>query len=214
MKKDWSSWLMLGLAILIILCGFITVFNPSKFWGIINILLWISLIFSWVSAIINAINNQKTQYISFLFIIWILVIILWILLIWAKEVNFVWKLMVWMFAIWAFMRWGMLIFFWIQNRENMPLWRWISLLWWILVLLAILTAISSASMANLVWICIWISIIFDGISLLFFFLKWGSIQTIQAQVISQANENEIAQWEVIISEPVSTNDNSNTDSQN
>ena len=204
---------MLGLAILLILCGFLTVFNPSKFWWIINILLWISLIFAGLSAIINAIKNQKAQYISFLFVVWILILMLWIILVCSSDANFVWKLMVWMFALWAFMRWGMLIFFWIQNKENLPL-RWgICILWWTLVLLAILTAISSAGMANLVWICIWISIIFDWLSLLFFSLRWGNTQVIQTQVITQADENEIAQWDVVITETVITND-PNTQPQN
>ena len=204
MKRDWSSWLILWLAILLILCGFLTVFNPSWFWNWINILLWIALIFSGISAIINAVKNSQTPYISFLFIIGILVIILWIVLIWWNEANFVGKLMVWMFALWAFMRWGMLIFFGIQNKETMPLWWWISTLGWILVFLAILTAISSASMANLVWICIGISIIFDWLSLLFFAVRWGN--SVQAQIITQASQNEIWQWEVVITETIITND--------
>ena len=209
MKKWWPLWVMLWLAILLILCGFLTVFNPWKFWWIINILLWISLLLSGIAAIANAIRNQKAQYISFLFVIGILAVMLWIILIWSREVNLVWKLMVWMFALWAFMRWGMLIFFWIQNKENLPLRRWICILWWVLILLAILTAISSAGMANLVWICIGISIIFDGLSLLFFALKWGNTQVIQAQIISQADENEIAQWDVVITETVITNNPDN-----
>lgn len=213
MKKWWPLRVMLWLAILLILCGFLTVFNPWKFWGIINILLWISLIFAGLSAIINAIKNQKAQYISFLFVVWILILMLWIVLICSREANFVWKLMVWMFALWAFMRGGMLMFFWIQNKDNLPLRWWICILWWTLVLLAILTAISSAGMANLVWICIGISIIFDWLSLLFFAIKWGNTQIMQAQIISQADENEIAQWDVVITETVITN-NPNNQPQN
>ena len=209
MKKWWPLWVMLWLAILLILCGFLTVFNPWKFWWIINILLWISLLLSGIAAIANAIRNQKAQYISFLFVIGILAVMLWIILIWSREVILLLKLMVLMFALWAFMRWGMLIFFWIQNKENLPLRRWICILWWVLILLAILTAISSAGMANLVWICIGISIIFDGLSLLFFALKWGNTQVIQAQIISQADENEIAQWDVVITETVITNNPDN-----
>jgi len=214
MNKDWSSWLIFWLAILLILLGILTILNPWGFWNWINILLWISLIFSWISSIANAIRNQKQQYISFLFIIWILAVILWILLIWAKEANFVWKFMVWMFALWAFMRWGMLIFFWFQNRDTMPLWWWISILWWVLVLLAILTAISSAGMANLVWICIGISIIFDGLSLLFFSLKWWKVETTQVQIITQAQQNEIAQWDVVVTETVVTTNDINNQPQN
>ena len=202
MKKDWPFWIMLWLAILLVLCGLLTVFNPWKFWGIINILLWTCLIFSGISAIINAIKNKNTPHISFLFIIGILVLILWFMLIWAKEVNFIWKLMIRMFALWAFIRWGTLIFFWIQNKEATPLWWWISILWWILVILSIITAISSSIMVNLVWICIWISIIFDWLSLLFFAIKWSGKQSTQVQIITQANQNEISQWEVVITEEI------------
>ena len=207
MKKWWPLWVMLWLAILLILCGLFTVFNPSKFWGIVNIMLWITLVFSGISAIINAIKNQKTQYISLLFAIWILILMLWITLICSNNANFVWKLMVWMFSLWAFMRWGMLIFFGIQNKETHPLRWWILLLGIILAILAITTLISSWATANLIGICIWISFIFDGISLLFFSLRWGNAQVVQAQIISQADENEIAQWDVVVSETVVISDN-------
>ena len=204
MKRDWSSWLILWLAILLILCGFLTVFNPSWFWEWINILLWIALIFSGISAIINAIKNSQTPYISFLFIIGILAIILGFVLIWWSEANFVGKLMVWMFALWALIRWGMLIFFGVQNKETMPLWWGIAALGVILVILAILTAVSSAKMAKLVWICIGISIIFDGVSLLFFAIRWWN--SLQTQIITQTSQHEIWQWDVIITETIITND--------
>ncbi len=205
--KGWPSWLLLWFAILLISFWFFTAFNPWKFWWIVNILLWISLIFSGISSIISAIKNKHTQYVSFLFAIGILVVILWFMLIWAKEANFVGKLMIWMFALWAFIRWGMLIFFWIQNKNTTSLWWWISALGCILVLLAILTAISSAAMANLVWIFIGISIIFDGLSLLFFAIKWdGSMQT---QIITQSTQNEIAQWDIIITKTVINDDSNN-----
>ena len=206
MKKWWPLLVMLWLAVLLIICGILTILHPSGFWKWINILLWISLIFSGLSAIINAISNQKAQYISFLFVIWILILMLWIMLVCARDVNLVGKLMVWMFALWALMRWGMLIFFWMQNRENMPLWWWICIIGIVLIVLSIVTFVSSAGMANLVWICIGISIIFDWLSLLFFSLKWGNVQVIQTQVISDANNNEIAQWDVVITETVITND--------
>jgi uncharacterized membrane protein HdeD (DUF308 family) len=211
MKKWWPLWVMLWLAVLLILCGILTILNPSWFWKWMNILLWISLVFSGLSAIINAISNQKAQYISFLFVIWILILMLWIMLVCARDVNLVGKLMVWMFALWALMRWGMLIFFWMQNRENMPLWWGICVIGIILIVLSIITFVSSAWMANLVWICIGISIIFDWLSLLFFSLKWGNTQVIQTQIISEADGNEIAQWDVVITETVITN---NPDSQN
>ncbi len=205
MKKWWPLWVMLWLAVLLILCGILTILNPSWFWKWMNILLWISLVFSGLSAIINAISNQKAQYISFLFVIWILILMLWIMLVCARDVNLVGKLMVWMFALWALMRWGMLIFFWMQNRENMPLWWGICVIGIILIVLSIITFVSSAWMANLVWICIGISIIFDWLSLLFFSLKWGNTQRVQAQIISEADGNEIAQWDVVITETVITN---------
>ncbi len=211
MKKWWPLWVMLWLAVLLILCGILTILNPSWFWKWMNILLWISLVFSGLSAIINAISNQKAQYISFLFVIWILILMLWIMLVCARDVNLVGKLMVWMFALWALMRWGMLIFFWMQNRENMPLWWGICVIGISLIVLSIITFVSSAWMANLVWICIGISIIFDWLSLLFFSLKWGNTQVIQTQIISEADGNEIAQWDVVITETVITN---NPDSQN
>lgn len=210
MKKWWPLWVMLWLAVLLILCGVLTILHPSGFWKWMNILLWISLLLSGISAIANAIKNQQTQYISILFVIGILGIILWILLICSQKndegtVNFVGQLMVWLFALWAFIRWWMLLFFWFQNKEKMPLWWWICTLWLILVLLAIMIAASSRTMAIFVWICIWISIIFDWISLLFFSLKWGNTQIVQAQIISQADSNEIAQWDVVITETVITN---------
>jgi hypothetical protein len=59
-------------------------------------------------------------------------------------------------------------------------------------------------MANLVWIFIGISILFDGFSLLFFALKWNN--SAQIQVITQSTQDEIAQWDVIITETVITND--------
>lgn len=134
---------------------------------------------------------------------------LWIMLVCARDVNLVGKLMVWMFALWALMRWGMLIFFWMQNRENMPLWWWICIIGIVLIVLSIVTFVSSAWMANLVWICIGISIIFDWLSLLFFSLKWGNTQVIQTQIISEADGNEIAQWDVVITETVVTNNPDN-----
>lgn len=204
--KSRSSGLLLWIAILLILFWFFTVFNPRSFRWIINILLWIAMIFGGISAIISAIKNKQNPYVSFLFVIWILGIILGFILAWASEANFVGKLMIWMFALWAFVRWGMLIFFGIQHKDTMPLWWWITTLWWILVLLSIFTAISSGAMANLVWVFIGLSIIFDGFSLLFFAIRWGQIQTIQSQIISQSEQNEIAQWDVIITETIITND--------
>lgn len=209
--KGRPSWFLLWFAVLLIIFWFFTAFNPWKFWWIINVLLWIALIFSGISSITNAIKNTKAQYVSFLFAIGILVVILWFMLVWAREANFVGKLMIWMFALWAFMRWGMLIFFWIQNKNTNSFRWWISGLGCILVLLAIMTAISATAMANLVWIFIGISIIFDGFSLLFFALKWNN--SAQIQIITQSSQDEIAQWDVVITETVITSD-SNSESKN
>lgn len=63
--------------------------------------------------------------------------------------------------------------------------------------------------------CIGISIIIDGISLLLFALKWGNMQTTQAQIITQANENEIAQWDVVVTtETVVITNTPDTEPQN
>jgi uncharacterized membrane protein HdeD (DUF308 family) len=214
MKKWWPLWAMIWLAVLLILCGILTVIHPWGFWKWMNILLWISLLLSWISAIANAIKNQQTPYISLLFIIGTLWVILWILLICSQKndegaVNLVGQLMVWLFALWAFIRWSMLAFFWLQNRENMPLWWWICTLWWILVILAIVIAASSRAMADVMGIFIGISIIFDGFALLFFSLRWGDVQVVQTEIIKQAGENEIAQWDVVITETVITNNPDN-----
>ena len=103
----------------------------------------------------------------------------------------------------------MLIFFGIQNKESNGFWWAISLLGVLLVILAIVTAISSGSAANLVWICIWLSIIFDGISLLFFAFRFKNNPSIQEELISQSNQSEIAQWNVVIT--VSTESSTNAD---
>lgn len=206
--KGRPSWLLLWFAILLILFWIFTVFNPWRFWWIINILLWIALILSGVSSIISAIKNKHTPYVSFLFAVGILVVILWFMLVWSNEANFAGKLMIWMFALWAFIRWWMLIFFWIQNKNTTSSWWLISILWCVLVLLAILTVVSATAMANFVWIFIGISIIFDGLSLLFFAFKWN-IST-QTQIITQSTQNEIAQWDIVIPETSTITKNSKT----
>lgn len=213
MKKERPLWTMLWLAITLIVCWIITVCAPNLFWKFLDIILWIFLLFSWISAIINAIKNQQVQLISVLFAIWVLITFLWILLIFSKS-EFVGKFTIWMFALRALMRGLMLIFFGIQNKEVQPFRWWILWLWGILVLLAIMTAVSKNA-TNFAGVCIWISIIFDGISLLFFTLRWNNTQTVQAQIITEANENEIAQWDVVVSsETVVITNNPNPESQN
>ena len=210
MKREWPLWVMLWLAATLIVCGIITVCAPSAFWKFLDIVLWVFLLFSWISAIINSIKNQQVQLISILFAIWVLITILWILLIFSKS-EFIGKLTIWMFALWALMRWLMLIFFSIQNKETQTF-RWaIMLLWWILVFLAIMTAVSKNA-TNFAGVCIWISIIFDGISLLFFALRGNNAQ---AQIISQASQNEIAQWDVVVTtETVVISNDPNSEAKN
>ena len=114
-----------------------------------------------------------------------------------------------MFALWALIRWGLLIAFGIINKENQPM-RWaIAWLWLLLFILAIVIAISDKSEARtLAWICIWISTILDGISLIAFAIKVKNDPWYQAELVNQANQNEIAQWVVIISH--TTVDNTQT----
>lgn len=112
--------------------------------------------------------------------------------------QFVGKLTIIMFALWALMRWLMLIFYGLQNKEVQKFWRAILLLWGILVFLAIMTAVSFKDASDFAWVCIWISIIFDGVSLLFFALRGWNVQTVQAQIITEAGQNEIAQWDVVV----------------
>ena len=213
MKKEWPLWVMLWLAGTLIICWIITVCAPGVFWKFLDIILWIFLVFSWISAVINSIKNQQVKLISILFAIWVLMTLLWFLLIFSGS-EFVGKLTIWMFALWALMRWLMLIFFSIQNKETQTFWWAIMLLWWILVFLAIMTAVSKNA-TNFAWVCIWISIIFDGISLLFFALRWGNVQTTQAQIITQAEQNEIAQWDVVVTtETVVISNNPNSENKN
>ena len=95
----------------------------------------------------------------------------------------------------------MLIFFSISNKESMQ-WRWAILwLWILLFILAIVIAFSDKGEArSLAWICIWISTLIDGISLLVFALKIKNNPSVQTEVIAQADQNEIAQWDVVITE--------------
>lgn len=106
----------------------------------------------------------------------------------------------------------MLIIFWINSKDQQPLWWWIIWLWALLFILAIIIAVSDKSEARtLAWVCIWISTLFDGISLLMMALKIKNVSSIQKELIGQADQNEIAQWEIIITETIITN---NSDSGN
>ena len=84
--------------------------------------------------------------------------------------------------------------------------RWIIWLWALLFILAIVIAVSDKGEARtLAWICIGISTLFDGISLLIMALKIKNTSSLQIQIINQTDQNEISQWNVIITETVITN---------
>ena len=88
-----------------------------------------------------------------------------------------------------------------MNKENQPM-RWaIAWLWLLLFILAIVIAASDKNDARtLAWVCIWISTILDGISLLAFAIKVKNNPWYQAELVNQADQNEIAQGDVIISQ--------------
>ncbi len=199
-KQSRPFWLLISLAILVIISWIITICFPGIFWKFMDIILWFFLILAWTAAIINTFKNQDVKAISFLWIIGFLLVLIWLLLIFSWS-QFVWTLMIWMFALWALIRWIMLIVFSIMNKENQPM-RWaIAWLWWLLFILAIVIAASDKSEARtLAWICIWISTILDGISLLFFALKVKNNPSLQAELVNQADQNEIAQWNVVITQ--------------
>lgn len=109
-----------------------------------------------------------------------------------------------MFALWALIRWGLLIAFGIMNKENQPM-RWaIAWLWLLLFILAIVIIADRNDAKTIAWICIWISTILDGISLLAFALKVKNNPSLQAELVNQADQNEIAQWNIIITETTVT----------
>jgi len=199
-KQARPFWLLISLAAIIIIFWIITICSPSIFWRFMDIILWFFLILAWTAAIINTFKNQNVKSISFLWIIGFLLVLIWFLLIFSRS-QFVWTLMIWMFALWALIRWWLLIAFGIMNKENQPM-RWaIAWLWCLLFILAIVIAASDKSEARtLAWICIWISTILDGISLLAFALKVKNNPSVQAELVNQANQNEIAQGDVIISQ--------------
>lgn len=193
---------MFWLAILTIMCWVITVCAPSLLWTIMNFVLWFSLILSWVSAIMNAIKNRWVQYIGILLAIWVLWLIFWIMLICWRAGNFVWKLTMWLFALWALMRWCILAFNWIQNKNVQKRWLLEVVVWWLLLVLAILTAFNTWEAARFAWVCIGISIIFDWIALCIFAFRIKNADSIQAQIITQSSQNEIGQWDVVVEETV------------
>ena len=91
----------------------------------------------------------------------------------------------------------MLIIFGLINKENQPL-RWAILgLWWLLFILAIvIICVPKSESRTWAWVCIWISTVLDGISLLAFAIKVKNNSSVQTELINQANQNEIVQWDV------------------
>ena len=72
-------------------------------------------------------------------------------------------------------------------------------MWGLLFILAIMIALSDKTEAKtLAWICIGISTIFDGISMLMMALKIKNTTLLQMEIINQTTQNEISQWEIII----------------
>lgn len=201
--------LMMGLSIVVIIFWIITICTPSIFWKFMDIILWFFLFTTGISAIINAFKNKNSPLVWLLWIGGILLTLIWFWLIFSYS-QLVWTIMIWMFALWALIRWVMLILFWINSKQQ-PLWWWIVCLWALLFILAIVIAVSDKGEArSLAWVCIGISTVFDGISLLVMALKIKNSSSVQIQLVNQANQNEISQWDVIITETVIVN---NTNSQ-
>ena len=202
--QSWPYSLMLGLSIVVIIFWVITICSPRIFWKFMDIILWFFLFTSGISAIINAFKNRDGQLVRLLWIGGFLLALLWFWLIFSWS-QLVWTIMIWIFALWALIRWVMLIIFWLNNKGTQSLRWWIVWLWWLLFILAIVIAVSDKSEARtLAWICIGISTVIDGISLLVAALKLRNVNSLQAQIVDQANQNEISQWDIVI-----TNDDNN-----
>lgn len=97
----------------------------------------------------------------------------------------------------------MLVFFGLKNKETLPL-RWAILwLWWFLFILSIIIiCVPKSESRTWAWVCIWISTVLDGISLLVAALKLKNNPSLQTQVIAQASQSEIGQWDVVVTETV------------
>ena len=204
-NNQWQArpyWLMMSLSIIVIVFWIITICAPSVFWKFMDIILWFFLFTTGVSAIINSLKNKNSQFVWLLWIWGFLLCLLGLMLIFSFS-QLVWTLMIWMFAIWALIRWVMLIIFGVNSRNQQPLRWWIIWLGILLFVLSIIIAVSDKWDARtLAWVCIWISTIIDGISLLAVTMKLKDNPSLQSELINKANENEIAQWWVIINETV------------
>ena len=197
-------WLLISMSFILILSWIIVVLAPWIFWKFMDIILWFMLLITWISAIINTVKNQNVKYIRFLLILWVLITILWFLLIFSRS-HFIWTLTIRLFAIWALIRWIILVSFSLTNKESQNF-RWAILwLWVLLFILSIVIMLSDKSEARYwAWVCIGISTIFDGITLLFFALRVKNNPSLQQELLNQSDQNEIAQWNVVISETTVT----------
>lgn len=191
-------WLLMSLSIIVIIFWIITICAPSIFWKFMDIVLWFFLFTTGISAIINAFKNKNSELSWLLWIGGFLLTLLWIVLIFSYS-QLVWTIMIWMFALWALIRWVMLIIFWINSKEQHPLWWWIVWLWWLLFILAIIIiCVPKSESRTWAWVCIWISTLFDGISLLVAALAIKNNSAVQTQLLDDLAQNEIGQWDVVI----------------
>lgn len=95
----------------------------------------------------------------------------------------------------------MLIVFGLSNKKTQPLWWAILWLWGLLFILAIvIICVPKSESRTWAWVCIWISTVLDGISLLVAALKLKNNPSLQTQVIAQASQSEIGQWDVVITQ--------------
>lgn len=192
--------LIMSLSIIVIIFWIITICAPSIFWKFMDIVLWFFLFTTGISAIINAFKNRNSELAWLLWIWGFFLTLLWFVLIFSYS-QLVWTIMIWMFALWALVRWVMLTVFWITNKEQHPL-RWLIVwLWCILFILAIIIiCVPKSESRTWAWVCIWISTVFDGISLLAAALSMKNNPSLQTEILNQADQNEIGQWDVIITE--------------
>lgn len=200
--QSWPYSLMMGLSIVIIIFWIITICSPRIFWRFMDIILGFFLFTSGISAIINAFKNKSSSLVWLLWIGGFILSLIWFWLIFSHS-QLVWTIIIWIFALWALARWIMLVIYWMNSKQTQPLWWLIVWLWWLLFILAIIIALSDKSEARtLAWICIGISTLFDGISMLVMALKIKDSPSLQVQIINQSNQNEISQWEVVITEEI------------
>lgn len=192
--------LIMSLSIIVIIFWIITICAPSIFWKFMDIVLWFFLFTTGISAIINAFKNRNSELAWLLWIWGFFLTLLWFVLIFSYS-QLVWTIMIWMFALWALVRWVMLTVFWITNKEQHSL-RWLIVwLWCILFILAIIIiCVPKSESRTWAWVCIWISTVFDGISLLAAALSMKNNPSLQTEILNQADQNEIGQWDVIITE--------------